>query len=661
MQPTSGFRSLGVLLFPFLLIVCLFSGALAWLGWRVLEQDRALANQRVLERLGAGADAVGTLLLRNILAAEDLLGQIDAAPESTWSAGAVSLVPPPACEAVVVVFRHRRVTAFPSHCLKYYPVTPSGDTPAAVFDRGEMLEYRHGDYPAAAASFRRAARSADPAVRAGALVRLARTLRKSGQGAEALAVYTQLAQAAPARLGDVPADLVARHARCSLLAESQQREQLRAEAALLEADLQQGRWQLTQSAYRLHLDDVRRWAGTAPIPSGELEALAIATATSALWDEWLNQGRRDRVPVARRVARFDGRPVLTICRGNTDRLVALLAGGDYVDHRWLSRAQPTLARLNLRLALTDNEGHAVGRTPLSSAAFRVVRSPAESGLPWTLHVTSADAGADLAQFTARRRFVVAGFALVIALIAVAGYVTARAVARELAVARMQSEFVSAVSHEFRTPLTSLRQLSELLADGRVPDEQRRRAYYEDLGHESERLQRLVENLLEFGRIEAGAREYRLETVDAGALVRQVAGDFEREVAGRGYRVEVTAGDGLPRVEADREALARALWNLLDNAVRYSPDAKTVWVDARAEAGTVRIAVRDEGLGIAREDQGRIFGKFVRGRSARTAGIKGTGLGLAMVQHIVTAHHGTVRLVSAPGRGSAFTIVLPAAS
>jgi len=243
---------------------------------------------------------------------------------------------------------------------------------------------------------------------------------------------------------------------------------------------------------------------------------------------------------------------------------------------------------------------------------------------------------------------------------VGSYFIARAVTRELEVARLQSGFVSAVSHEFRTPLASLRQLSELLTDGRVPSEQRRQEYYEALRGESERLYRLVESLLDFGRMEAGARQYRFELLETEPFFRGVVEEFAQEARERGYHVDIKQQEHLPRVQADREALARALWNLLDNAVKYSPQNKAVWADATCENGQVAIRVSDKGLGIAPHEQKQIFKKFVRASSADVAGSKGTGLGLTMVQHIVAAHGGQVRVHSEPGVGSTFTILLPSA-
>jgi signal transduction histidine kinase len=247
------------------------------------------------------------------------------------------------------------------------------------------------------------------------------------------------------------------------------------------------------------------------------------------------------------------------------------------------------------------------------------------------------------------------------LVVLAGsYFIARAVSRELEVARLQSDFVAAVSHEFRTPLASLLQRSELLADGRVSGEQQRREYYYALLRASQRLHRLVEGLLDFGRMESGKREYRFELIETAELVQPVAEEFSREAAATGYTIETTIEQRIPALRGDREALGRALWNLLDNAVKYSPNCKTVWMEACSENGDVAIRIRDRGLGIAPAEQVQIFKKFVRAASARQAGVRGTGLGLAMVDRIAQAHGGHVAVESEPGGGSAFTLVLPAA-
>ncbi|MCP5118593.1 MAG: hypothetical protein GY953_47880, partial [bacterium] len=228
--------------------------------------------------------------------------------------------------------------------------------------------------------------------------------------------------------------------------------------------------------------------------------------------------------------------------------------------------------------------------------------------------------ADLAGVRTRRQMLLAGFVLMVALLGVGSYFVFRSVSKELVVARLQSDFVAAVSHEFRSPLTSLRQLSDLLSKGRVRTDEQRAHAYEVLVRESGRLHRLVEDLLDFGRMEAGAEPYRFAALAAENLVHGVVSEFQEQVAPIGYEIEMaTTIDGV-MVQADREALGRALWNLLDNAVKYSLDCKTVWVTAEADDGWLVIQVRDRGAGIAAGEQAVIFKKFVRGGATKAAAV-----------------------------------------
>jgi len=167
----------------------------------------------------------------------------------------------------------------------------------------------------------------------------------------------------------------------------------------------------------------------------------------------------------------------------------------------------------------------------------------------------------------------------------------------------------------------------------------------------------VESLLDFGRMEGGARVYHLTPLDCGALVHRVVEEFRNETQSAGFQFRLAAEDSA-EIDADGEALGRALWNLLDNAVRYSGDSREIEVGVIRAGAQVRIAVRDRGLGIPAREQAAIFHKFRRGAEAVKLGIKGTGIGLAMVDHIVKAHHGRIDLQSAPGQGSTFTLVLP---
>lgn len=656
------FRSPRYLLTLFLAIMLVLAGSLSWLGWRSLKQDRALQSQRVQERLDNAADLIAASLLRKFSESEGQFTNLLTLSDSDLSAHASELAGQVAGSSLIVVFRPQVVDAYPHAGLLYYPFLPTAkEPPASMFEPGEVAEFKQKNFAKAIAVFRELSHSKDLAIRAGALLRLGRNLRKAQQSRAALDIYDELNQMGATPVGGLPAELLALHARCTLLDELKRVPEVKREAGLLYADLHDGRWKLARSAYRFYAQETSRWY----VPDAELQghqqdAIPMATAAELLWEEWQRIRRGEGIAAGHRSVWILGRPVLLVWRASADRLVGVVAGPSFLDRQWLSALQPLMDRQGVRLTLTDAEGHPVLAQFSTTSARQAVRSSAETQLPWTLHVLSQDPQMELAQAGNQRRLFLLAFALLFGFLLVGSYFVVRAVTRELEVARLQSDFVSAVSHEFRTPLASLRQLSELLVDGRVPSETRRQEYYYGLRRESERLYRLVESLLDFGKMEAGARQYRFELLDTQSFFRAVVEEFAQEAKERGYRVDIARQDHLPRVQADRDALARALWNLLDNAVKYSPQNKTVWAQAACENGQVVIRVSDKGLGIAPNEQKQIFKKFVRGNSADAAGAKGTGLGLTMVQHIVLAHDGQMHVDSEPGVGSTFTILLPSA-
>jgi signal transduction histidine kinase len=177
-----------------------------------------------------------------------------------------------------------------------------------------------------------------------------------------------------------------------------------------------------------------------------------------------------------------------------------------------------------------------------------VRTAAESQLPWALYVKRAKGQTDAGSL-AQQRFILFAMAVMFVFLLAGTYFIARAIRREMAVSRLQSDFVSAVSHEFRSPLTSMRQLSEILAFGRIPGEERRQLYYQTLVNETERLQRLVEKLLNFGGIEAGKRQYHFEPIDTVDLVEHVTAEIERQIAGSGRLIELHGTAAGCRIES----------------------------------------------------------------------------------------------------------------
>jgi signal transduction histidine kinase len=305
--------------------------------------------------------------------------------------------------------------------------------------------------------------------------------------------------------------------------------------------------------------------------------------------------------------------------------------------------------------LADPEGQLIaGDVALPTRA--VVRIIGNSEYPWTLQVAD---DSPAATNTGSRRFFVGMMAAVLLFVWAAVYFMGRAIRREAAVARLQSDFVAAVSHEFRSPLTTMRQMAEMLEMNRLPSEERRQQYYGVLAGEAARLQRLVETLLNFGRMEAGAERFTFADVDAAALVRDVVRDIEPLARHAGTRIDMGDPAADIHVLADQSALALALRNVIDNAIKYSPRQSTVSVELKKENDRAAICVIDRGTGIPPGEQQAIFQRFVRGRAAIDANVRGTGVGLSMVQHIVHAHGGEIRLDSEVGRGSTFTILLPA--
>lgn len=631
------------LLILFLAVVALPAAILVVLGIRLLEQDRALARQRQTEILERAGDRAVSALQQNLALWTKRLGE-------------QSLVPAELSEdSVYVLLRAGLLQATPPGRLAYFPFAATlKEVPAEPFRELESREFKSQDLAQALEYSRKLAAAPDTILQAGALLRQARILRKLGRPNEALSVYRTLGQFTSVAISGHPADLLARRSRCALLEELARRHELRQEAAAIAADLRAGRWQLDRASY-LHVSaQLEHWLGSEGHASPQTEALAAAVAS--LYQRWTSTPPDEFSPTGIQLLSLDGVPVTILWTSGGGRLAAFIAGPKYLEKHWLAEVQQAARPANVYLLGTGGKSVA-GESPPPDAR-KVQRAAADTGLPWTVVVTGAAPAEEYSALEARRRTLLAAFGAVLLLISAGSYFIWRSLNREMAVARLQSEFVSDVSHEFRTPLTALRQFNELLEEDETLTADKRRSYHQAQARATERLQRFVESLLDFGRMEAGRRPYRFERIDAAVLAQDVVADFRKEVEKHGFSVRCRVDSAQYLVDADSEALAHALWNLLDNASKYSGNEREIEMTVSRAGNEVKIAVCDHGIGFPAAERKLIFQKFVRGTAAKSLGVKGTGIGLAMVEHVISSHGGRVDVASSPGRGSTFTIVLP---
>jgi signal transduction histidine kinase len=619
---------------------------LLWLGWQLLEQDRALEAQQRDQQRAAAADRITAALERAVAAAEQRL----AAGATDW-----------AHDAVTLTIRGDRLTVEPRRHVTFLPVVAPLPTPqGAALDDLDAAEYRAGSLISAIDRLTTLSRSADRLeTRIAARFRLARVQHRAGRADEALATYAALATVDDVGIGDVPVALAARYARARAFEARGENEDLHREAQALLSDLRAARWPLTAAVYRAYLDDARRWAGeagSAPPPAEEM-----GEAAAVVWEQRHDLDPGSQESSGRGRLAVGGTIVTMTWQVIPDGVRVLLVMPSFVTREFRVEADKVARESGASVRIDGlNATHDVPRLASTDAAEPpVIRQRAVTGLPWD--VTIAPGGSDVmaGAFALRRRWLLAGFALLVAMAFTSAALIVRAVNRELATARLQSDFVAAVSHEFRTPLTTLRQFTERLRDRPVMADDMRRVCYDAQLRATDRLTRLVESLLDFGRMDAGAQPYHFEPIDCADIVQSVVDDFRADATAAGHDVQLHRNGATP-VHADGPAIARAVRNLLDNAVKYSPAAPVVDVDVHRVDREAVIAVRDRGIGIPPGELPAVFGRFRRGTEARIRGIKGTGLGLAMVDAIVKAHLGRVEVDSRPGEGSTFRIHLPLA-
>ncbi len=240
--------------------------------------------------------------------------------------------------------------------------------------------------------------------------------------------------------------------------------------------------------------------------------------------------------------------------------------------------------------------------------------------------------------------------------------TVRVAHRELELSRLKSEFVADVSHELKTPLALIQMFGETLLEGRVRSEEKKQEYYEIITRETKRLTHLINNILDFSRIDSGKKIYKMQKVRVERIARDVCEVYRHELDHKGFTHELTVAEGLPEVDADPDAISQALLNLISNSIKYSDEDRWLAVELAHETRRgcrgVLISVRDNGIGIRPEDRAHLFDGFFRAPDDRVRKRRGAGLGLSVVRDIVEAHGGFVEVEARLVKGTTFHIFLP---
>jgi signal transduction histidine kinase/tetratricopeptide (TPR) repeat protein len=593
---------------------------------------------------------------------------------------------------VVLVDEHNAVV---------YPPVPRHETmisiasaPAEVHDslnKPQNLEFVQCDLDAAEAAYRETFEAAvNPTLRVSALLGLARVRAKSGRWRKAIDTYQSAVEeygaqreenglmvgpAAALRIAEIAFE----NAAPDEFAQSGQ------ELLSAHAEVQKHRAQLTQEEANffdkqltsLTEKFIEKNTGS-PAQNSRLrsmlaliaarsrhEALAMGAALrlAGIRDQGL--GVRDqRLGVSAESYSLSPESYLLLCApvviAGRQFVACALAPVHEVEHKLIAAEVERLAtREEVGIVIThERRGNVAGEAP-GARSFRLggsVFPEPLSDLRAEAYLKGYESLAALSNI--RTNIYVWAVALAITGIIAGAIVTYVSVSRTMRAAELKSDFVSNVTHELKTPLTSIRMFAETLYDGRVKDEQDAKECLETIVSESERLSRLIDKVLDFRAIEKGKRKFDFRQADLRKVILSSLETFRRQMRGCEATVYVNIPSDLPHVRMDPDAIGEVLLNLLTNAYKYSPsEDRRIWVKVQAGGGTARVSVEDRGIGIPKRELKAVFEKFYRVDDLLTREVDGTGLGLTISRYVAQAHGGSIGVESKEGKGSKFTLVL----
>jgi signal transduction histidine kinase len=647
-----GYRGHGRLVLLFLVAVILPSLVLVLFTLRMIGQERELAEKRLLDDRTRLVAELGRFLLLHL---ENI--KLQETDDASFSSQSRTYRNP---EVVLVcrVVGDRLLLPWNDNAGKEDFSENLKDPDFSLNIRsGEKEEFENGNPEGAVKYFTQALNLArNPSSQSYARLLLARALVKTGKTTRAAEQYRAIL-ASQSPVVDEYGIHLSLYACRGLLELGESQDEVLTEVT---AQLQQNRWHAPEETYLLkdllakltHDETAPNIHPTVEAANNELnvyqkfleQALALQRDFGAL--RLLLSGHNSADTLKPLWTPYGNPPwLVNLSRGNTDSaswLVAVDAG------KALESAGSEIGSLqewqgNIRLVDSgQSEGVWLG------ANFPDIR----------IDISSAGASTGPNSGNIRRSFYWLALLLVLGVTLFGSYIVTRDVRRELLMAEMRSQFVSSVSHELKTPLTAIRMFAETLSLGRSPDPQVRQEYLDTIVHESERLTRLLNNVLDFSKIETGRMIYRPAPASLADTVRAAARMVQYPLNQQGFRLNIKIDDGIPEMSVDRDAIEQAILNLLSNAMKYSGTARDIDLSLSRHNRAAVIRVTDHGVGITEQEQTKIFEKFYRVNSPENERITGTGLGLALAAHIVKAHGGRIDVESTPGRGSTFSIYLP---
>lgn len=638
----------------FLLAVLLPSLVLIVITVRLISQERELSQKRIADEHRRLARDIGQHLLVRLEKIK--LQEANAALNWTRSEARPEYINP---EVVLVCLIEEQKLTLPWEIIqtkRAYQQTKESTHFSRIIQRGEKEEFENKSLARAAQFYRQALTTANEPVNKGyARLLLARALRKANQTKESLGHFREILTL-PSRITDEYGIPLAFYAAGCMLEAGEGLDQV---ANRIQNELESKRWLSPSEAYMLN-GIVKKLVSSSPggsqKPAEDFqqkinEYIAKLEQVLVLQNDFQSLGLEENQ--YREAPRDE--PLWSVY-GAEPWLISCTPP--------LSGSQPRLIAVDVQEMLTSLRGEA-SDSKVFPSEFRLVTdttSEGESLGPNFPNLKIAFVpGLDTAlskQWSFRRSFYLFALALILSATLFTAYLLWRDVRREVRTAEMRSQFVSSVSHELKTPLTSIRMFAETLRSRGSKDKKMRGEYLDTIVNESQRLTRLLNNVLDFSKIEQGKRIYHRVPTSLYEIIQATARAMAYPLSQLGFKLHIEIEKGLPDIMLDRDAVEQALLNLLSNAMKYSGDSRDIDLRLERTGDYALIQVIDRGIGIDTKEQKHIFNKFYRVPSQENERLPGTGLGLTIVSHIIKTHGGRIEVESSPGRGSTFSIYLP---